>query len=184
MMKYIKEDIENMLIEHPKNEAKLTEVKLKLEQYNKRLDYAGTVYEDTPEEIIEAMQLSGNGYDTFHSNTNKVSDKVANTAMNYHKEEYHINKEDRAFLERKVKEYQDIKLELDQKIVRVENILNQLSEDEEFVIRKYYMKKSKWNYVEKAYFDNFEIHKSIKQLQAYRDSALDSMLEVINVGEG
>ena len=63
-------------------------------------------------------------------------------------------------------------------------MLNQLSEDEEFVIRKYYMKKSKWNYVEKAYFDNFEIHKSIKQLQVYRDSALDSMLEVINVGEG
>ena len=104
--------------------------------------------------------------------------------MNYHKEEFHIIIEDRAFLERKVREYQDIKLELDQKIVRVENMLNQLSEDEEFVIRKYYMKKSKWNYVEKAYFDNFEIHKSIKLLQVYRDSALDSMLEVINIGEG
>ena len=76
-----------------------------------------------------------------------------------------------------------IKSELDKKIVRVENMLKQLSEDEEFVVRKYYMKKSKWNYVEKAYFDNFETHKSIKQLQAYRDKALDSMLDIINTGE-
>lgn len=183
-MKYIKEDLERMLIEHPKNESKLKEVQLKLEHYNGRLDYAGTVYEDTPEEIIEAMQLSGSGYDTLHSNTNKISDKTANAAINYHKEEYHINKENREFLKNRIREYQDIETDLVQKIARVENLLNQLSEDEEFVIRKYYMKKSKWNYVEKAYFDNFEIHKSIKQLQVYRDNALDSMLEVINIGEG
>lgn len=103
--------------------------------------------------------------------------------MNYHKEEYHINREDRVFLQAKIKEFEKIKSELDKKIVRVENMLKQLSEDEEFVVRKYYMKKSKWNYVEKAYFDNFETHKSIKQLQAYRDKALDSMLDIINTGE-
>ena len=91
-MEYIKEDIETMLKEHLKNQAKLTEIELKKEEYETRLEYAGTVYEDTEEEIIENMQLSGQAYDSIHSNTNKISDKVSNTAMNYHKEEAHINK--------------------------------------------------------------------------------------------
>lgn len=62
-MSYIKEELESMLIEHPKNEAKLTEIDLKLDDYNTRLDYAGTVYQDTAEEVIENMQLSSNNYD-------------------------------------------------------------------------------------------------------------------------
>ena len=182
-MQYIKEDVERMLIEHPKNESKLTEIQLKREEYQQRLDYAGTVHEDTADEIIEGMQLSGQAYDSVHSNTNKISDKTFSTAVNYHKEERHINKEDRSFLERKLLEYEEIENNLNKKIVRVVNMLNQLSEDEEFVVKKYYMKKSKWNYVEKAYFDNFEIHKSIKQLQTYRDSAIISMLDILNTGE-
>ena len=60
---------------------------------------------------------------------------------------------------------------------------NQLSTDEEFVVTTYYMKKAKWDYVEREYFTNFEIHKSIKQLQTYRDNAFKNMLEVINVAE-
>ena len=55
-MRYIKEDIEKMLIEHPKNEAKLTEVELKLEEYQQRLEYEGTKQEDTPEEVIEFFE--------------------------------------------------------------------------------------------------------------------------------
>ena len=45
-MQYIKEDVEKMLIEHKENEAQLTEIDLKIEEYQQRLDYAGTVYED------------------------------------------------------------------------------------------------------------------------------------------
>ena len=41
----------------------------------KRLEYAGTVYEETENEIIENMQLAGQAYDSIHSNTNKISDK-------------------------------------------------------------------------------------------------------------
>ena len=59
--------------------------------------------------------------------------------------------------------------------------MNQLSKDEEFVVTTYYMKKSKWDYVEREYFNNFEIHKSVKQLQTYRDNAIESMLEIINI---
>ena len=55
-MEYIKEDIETMLKEHLKNQAKLTEIELKKEEYETRLEYAGTVYEDTEEEIIENMK--------------------------------------------------------------------------------------------------------------------------------
>ena len=126
-MQYIKEDVERMLKDHLKNQAKLTEIQLKKEEYEKRLEYAGTVYEETENEIIENMQLAGQAYDSIHSNTNKVSDKVLNTAMNYHREERHINKEDRQFLQTKLEELTKLKDELDKKIVRVENMINQLS---------------------------------------------------------
>jgi len=180
-MEYIKEDLERMLKEHLKNESKLTEVQLKKEEYQERLYYAGMVYEDTEKETIESMQLTGQAYDSIHSNTNKISDKTFNTAINYKKEEKHINKENRAFLERKIEECEKEEKRLNKEIVRIKNLLNQLSKDEEFVVTTYYMKKAKWDYVEREYFNNFEIHKSIKQLQTYRDSAFESMLEVVNI---
>lgn len=183
MMQYIKEDVERMLKDHLKNQAKLTEIQLKKEEYEKRLEYAGTVYEETENEIIENMQLAGQAYDSIHSNTNKVSDKVLNTAMNYHKEERHINKEDRQFLQTKLEELTKLKDELDQKIVRVENMINQLSAEEKFVIKIYYMEKSKWDYVSQQYCMEFQKPKSINQLLNIRDTAIKSMLDVLNIGE-
>ena len=182
-MKYIKEDLEKMLREHPKNQAKLTEVELKKEGYEKRLEYAGSVNEETDSEIIESMQLSGQAYDSIHSNTNKISDTTANTAMNYHKEMHHINTEDRAFLERKIKELKELKDDLDKKIVRVKNLMQQLSTEEEFIIKIYYMEKAKWDYVSQQYCVEFQKPKSINQLLNIRDSAIESMLEVLNIGE-
>lgn len=183
MMQYIKEDVERMLKDHLKNQAKLTEIQLKKEEYEKRLEYAGTVYEETENEIIENMQLAGQAYDSIHSNTNKVSDKVLNTAMNYHKEERHINKEDRQFLQTKLEELNKLKDELDKKIVRVENMINQLSAEEKFVIKIYYMEKSKWDYVSQQYCIEFQKPKSINQLLNIRDTAIKSMLDVLNIGE-
>ena len=106
MSKYIKEKVEVMLKEHKENEAKLTEIKLKEEEYQERYNYAGTVYEDSEEEVIENMQIAGQAYDSIHSNTNKITDKVANTAINYQKEIVHINREDREYLKRKLLEFE------------------------------------------------------------------------------
>lgn len=181
-MTNIKEELETMLRNHLDNEAKLTEIQMKIEEYEQRLEYAGTVYEDTDEEIIESMQLSGQSYDTIKSYTNTISDKVSNTALNYRKEEKHINKEDRAFLERKLKELENEKKYLNKVVVRIKNALMPLSVDEKFVIDNYYINKAKWNYIERKYFEEFEIHKTIKQLQTYRDNALDRMLKIINTG--
>lgn len=181
-MSYIKEDIEKMLIEHKENEAQLTEIDLKMEEYQQRLDYAGTVYEDTEKEVIENMQLAGQAYDSIHSNTNKISDKVSSTVMNYHKELNHINKEDREYLINKLNELDKQKTQLNKIVVRVKNMLNPLTQEERFVIETYYMNKSKWDYVEKAYFNEFEKYKSIKQLQTYRDNAIKRMLKIINTG--
>lgn len=183
MMQYIKEDVETMLKDHLKNQAKLTEIQLKKEEYEKRLEYAGTVYEETENEIIENMQLAGQAYDSIHSNTNKISDKVLNTVMNYHREERHINKEDRQFLQTKLEELNKLKEELDKKIVRVENMINQLSTEEKFVIKIYYMEKSKWDYVSQQYCMEFQKPKSINQLLNIRDTAIKSMLDVLNIGE-
>lgn len=182
-MQYIKEDVKTMLKDHLKNQAKLTEIQLKKEEYEKRLEYAGTVYEETENEIIENMQLAGQAYDSIHSNTNKVSDKVLNTVMNYHREERHINKEDRQFLQTKLEELNKLKDELDKKIVRVENMINQLSAEEKFVIKIYYMEKSKWDYVSQQYCMEFQKPKSINQLLNIRDTAIKSMLDVLNIGE-
>lgn len=182
MSKYIKEDIETMLIEHKENEAKLTEIDLKMEEYQQRLDYAGTVYEDTENEVIENMQIAGQAYDSIHSNTNKISDKVSNTVMNYHKELNYINKEDREYLVNKLNELGEQKTKLNKIVVRVKNMINPLTQEEKFVIETYYMNKSKWDYVEKAYFNEFEKYKSIKQLQTYRDNAIKRMLKIINAG--
>lgn len=182
-MQYIKEDVETMLKDHLKNQAKLTEIQLKKEEYEERLEYAGTVYEETENEIIENMQLAGQAYDSIHSNTNKVSDKVLNTVTNYHREERHINKEDRQFLQTKLEELNKLKDELDKKIVRVENMINQLSAEEKFVIKIYYMEKSKWDYVSQQYCMEFQKPKSINQLLNIRDTAIKSMLDVLNIGE-
>lgn len=80
-----------------------------MDEYQQRLDYAGTVYEDTEEEVIENMQIAGQAYDSIHSNTNKISDKVSNTVMNYQKELNHINKEDREYLINKLKKLEEQK---------------------------------------------------------------------------
>ena len=183
MMQYIKEDVETMLKDHLKNQAKLTEIQLKKEEYEKRLEYAGTVYEETENEIIENMQLAGRAYDSIHSNTNKISDKVLNTVMNYHREERHINKEDRQFLQTKLEELNKLKEKKKKKIVRVENMINQLSTEEKFVIKIYYMEKSKWDYVSQQYCMEFQKPKSINQLLNIRDTAIKSMLDVLNIGE-
>lgn len=182
-MKYIKEDLEKMLREHPKNQAKLTEVELKKEGYEKRLEYAGTVNEDTDNEIIESMQLSGQAFDTIRGNTNKISDITANTAMSYQKEIHHVNTEDRAFLERKIAELQEIKDDLDKKIVRVKNLMTILSDKQRFIINEFYINSQKgdWKKVSKEYEKAFPKDLSIKQLQNIRDVAIKDMLEILNM---
>ncbi len=179
-MDVIKEQLEAMLRQHLKNESKLTEVKLKEEEYQTRLDYAGLVHEEEEDEIIENMQLAGQGYDSIHSNTNKISDKVSSTALNYEKELIHINKEDRTYLENKIQECKSEEDRLNKAIVRIENVLQPLSVEEKFVIKQFYFYKAKWDYIEKEYFNEFEKHKTIKQLQTYRDTALETMLDILN----
>lgn len=180
-MEYIKEDLEIMLRNHLKNEAKLTEIKLKQEEYEERLQYAGTVYQESKDEAIEGMQLPAQVIsDIPKSNTNKISDTTYNTVVGYNKETNYINKEDRVYLESKIEQCKKERGNLDKAIVRVNNMLQQLSNEEEFIIKSYYMKKSKWDYVANAYFEEFQKPKSINQLLNIRDNAITSMLDILN----
>lgn len=180
-MEYIKEDVETMLKNHLKNEAKLTEIKLKQEEYEERLQYAGTVYQDSEEEVIEGMQLSGQVIsDIPRSNTNKISNTVYNTVVGYNKEINHINNEDRVYLENKIEQCKKEIDKLNKVIVRVNNMLQQLSSEEEFIIKSYYMRRSKWDYVANEYYEEFQKPKSINQLLNIRDNAMKSMLEILN----
>ena len=182
MSKKVKEEIEAILQKHKEREAQLVEIQIKEEEYAERLKYAGTVYQETDSEVIENMQLAGQPYDSIHSNTNKVSDQVLNTALNYNKQKNHINKDDRAYLERKIEEFKKEEKRLNKEVVRVKNLLNRVTKEERFVVEMFYLEKSKWDYIEKEYFNEFEKHKSIKQLQTYRDNALEKMLNIINIG--
>lgn len=180
-MEYIKEDLEAMLRSHLKNEAKLTEIKLKQEEYEERLQYAGTVYQDSKEDIIEGLQLSGQAIsDIPRGNTNKVSDTTYNTVVVYNRELNHINKENRTYLENKIEQCKKEIEKLNKVIVRVNNMLQQLSNEEEFIIKSYYMRKAKWDYVANEYYEEFQKPKSINQLLNIRDNAMKSMLEILN----
>lgn len=180
-MEYIKEDVEVMLKNHLKNEAKLTETKLKQEEYEERLQYAGTVYQDSKDDVIEGMQLSGQAIsDIPKSNTNKISNTVYNTVVSYGKEVNHVNNEDRTYLENKIEQCKKEIDKLNKIIVRVNNMLQQLSSEEEFIIKSYYMRRSKWDYVANEYYEEFQKPKSINQLLNIRDNAMKSMLEILN----
>ena len=181
-MKFVKEDLENMLREHKKNEAKILEIDIKLEEYGNRLEYAGTVYEETDKEIIESMQLSSNVSEVPSGKTNKISNVTEQTAINYPKERIHINREDRIFLESKLRELEKEKDRLNKQVVRVKNLLNQLSSEEKFIVETYYIDKSKWDYVSQRYCTEFQKPKTINQLINVKNKALESMLEVINIG--
>ena len=179
---FIKEDIENMLRDFKSNEAKRTESELQIEEIEEALCYAGTGYEESKDETIESMQLSSQAIsDVPKSKTNKVSDKVFNTLINYEKNRRYINKIDREELKNQLKKLNNLKYDLDKKIVRVKNMLNQLSAEQRIVVETYYMERSKWDYVEKVYYEEFEIHKNIRQLQRYKEEALESMLKVVNL---
>lgn len=182
-MPYIKEDIESILKQQRENEGKILEIELKLEEYQQRLDYAGTVYEDTDEEIIENMQLSGQAYDSVHSNTNKISDKVSSTALNYHKEQYHINREDRSHLESEIKRLLNEKNILNKKIVRVKNWLDKISEKESFILAEFYINNrgKNWNKVVNEYNKRFDRDLTDRQLRTTRDKAIQNVLKIVNV---
>lgn len=183
-MQYIKEDIENMLKEHKENKGKLFEIDLKLDEYQNRLDYAGTVYEDTDKEVIENMQLAGQPYDNIHSNTNKISDKVSSTALQYKEEQYHINKEDRAFLENEIERLNKERDILNKKIVRIKNWLDKINEKEAFVLKEFYInnKGKNWNKVVDEYNEKYK-KKTLtdRQLRTTRDKAIQNVLKIVNV---
>lgn len=180
-MSYIKEDVECMLREYKKNEAKLSEIEFKIESLEERIRYAGHVEHTSDNETIEAMQLGSKGFDSPSGKTNKISNVTEQVAMSYTKEMVHINKEDRESLDRELLKYQTEKDKYNKKIARVKNLIESLSTEQKFVIKSYYMEKSKWDYVYKEYFMEFEINKTIKRLQEIRDKAIETMLEILNV---
>ena len=182
-MKYIKEDVEKLLIEHKENEGKLFEINLQIDSYTERLYYAGTVNEEAKNETIEGMQLSGHGYDNIPTKTNKTTDKTYNTAMNYKKEQIHINKEDRDYLERKIEELKQEKKELDKKIARVNNWLDKVEEREAFVLRELYINNrgKNWKRVIEEYKNEYGKELTDRQLRTTRDKAIQTILKIVNV---
>ena len=181
-MKYIKEDIEKMLINHKENEGKLFEIELKLDEYKTRLEYAGTVYQDTENEVIENMQLAGQPYDSIHSNTNKVSDKVSSTAMNYKQEQVHINNEDRNHLEAEINKLTIEKEKINKRIARVINWLDKIEEKQKCIIEEYYInnKGRNWDRAVTEYNRQYT-ELTERRLRDIREEGLNNILKMVNI---
>lgn len=181
-MQYIKEDIEKILIEHKEKEGQLLEINLKIEEYQERLDYAGTVHCDTDEEVIQSMQLGGQAYDSIHSNTNKISDTTANTAMNYNENKMYINEEDRVHLNFEIIRLNEQKEELNKKIVRVKNWLDKIEEKQKCIIEEYYINNKGKNW-EKAVNEYNKQQKELteRQLREIRNKGIESILKIVNI---
>ena len=182
-MNYIKEDIECMLREHRKDEAKLLDIEFKMESLEERLKYAGYVEEATDRETIESMQLGVSGCEIPSGRTNKISNITEKVAMSYTKEMVHINKEDRDRLEKEIEKYQEEKDKYNKKIVRVKNLLQILTEKQRIVIEEFYINNNRgdWRKVAKICENRLPKDLTVKQLQNIRDIALKDMLEVINI---
>ncbi len=181
-MQYIKEDIEKILIEHKEKEGQLLEINLKIEEYQERLDYAGTVHCDTDEEVIQSMQLGGQAYDSIHNNTNKISDTTANTAMKYNDEKMYINEEDRVHLQFEIIRLNEQKEELNKKIVRVKNWLDKIEEKQKCIIEEYYINNKGKNW-ERAVNEYNKQQKELteRQLRVIRNKGIESILKIVNI---
>ena len=181
-MKYIKEDIEKMLINHKENQGKLFEIELKLDEYKTRLEYAGTVYQDTENEVIENMQLAGQPYDSIHSNTNKVSDKVSSTAMKYKQEQVHINNEDRNHLEVEINKLTLDKEKINKRIARVINWLDKIEEKQKCIIEEYYInnKGRNWDRAVTEYNRQYT-ELTERRLRDIREEGLNNILKMVNI---
>ena len=178
-----KEDIEKILKQHKEKEGQLNEVELKIDEYTERLEYAGTVYKDSENEVIENMQLKGQAYSDTKGNTNKISDKVPTTAMKYKEEVNHVNREDRNFLEAEIEKLKKRKRELNRKIVRVKSWLNNILEEEAFILTEFYInnKGQNWNKVVIEYNKNHRKELSDRQLRNKRDDAIEKILKIVNI---
>lgn len=182
-MNYIKEDIKTMLINHKENEGKIVEIELKIDEYQQRLQYAGTIYEDTDKEVIENMQLTPIPYNSIYGNTNKISDKVANTAINYEKETIHINKENIDFLNNEIDRLKHEKEKIYKKILRIKNWLEKIDERESFILTEFYInnKGKNWNKTLTEYNNYFTKELTDRQLKTIRDNAIQNILKIVNL---
>lgn len=132
---------------------------------------------------LKICSWSGQAYDSIHSNTNKISDKVSSTAINYKKEQTHINKEDRDFLETEIDRLNIQKDELNKKIVRVKNWLDKLNERESFVLEEFYInnKGRNWGKVVKEYSKKYGKDLTDRQLRTTKEKAIQNVLKIVNV---
>lgn len=132
---------------------------------------------------MKICSWSGQAYDSIHSNTNKITDKVSSTAINYKKEQTHINKEDRDSLETEIDRLNIQKSELNKKIARVKNWLDKLDKEEATILEEYYInnKGKKWDKAVKAYNKREEKELTKRQLITKRDEALKKIIKMVNV---
>lgn len=64
---------------------------------------------------------------------------------------------------------------------KVDRMLEALNNEQNLIVKTYYMYEPKWNYVSTTYFEVYKESRTINQLKNIRDTALDIMLDVINV---
>lgn len=102
--------------------------------------------------------------------------------MNYNKEQYHINKEDRDYLENEIARLQNEKDRIDRNVARVKNWLDKLNDKESFILTEFYIKNKgkNWNKAVKEY-NKKQNELSERQLRNIRDEGIENILKIVNV---
>ncbi len=179
---YEKHDIEEMLKAYLLSKSQLEELESKIEKNNILLKYDGTEFEETEAETIEGMVLKSPMIsDIPKSKTNKKSNPTENVALTYKENLKHTNEADKIKLMNENIRYNNKAEPLRDLTEKVERMLKALNNEQKLIVKSYYMYEQKWNYVSIAYTDVYKIPITINQLKNIRNTAMQTMLKVINI---
>lgn len=179
---YEKYDIEEMLKSYLLSKSQLEELESKIEKNNILLKYNGTEFEESEAEAIEAMTLKSSTIsDIPKSKTNKKTDITANIALTYKEKLKYTNKADKIKLINENVRYNEKAEPLRDLVEKVERMLRALNNEQKLIVKSYYMFEQKWNYVSITYTDAYKTPITINQLKNIRNTAMQTMLKVINI---
>lgn len=113
--------------------------------------------------------------------TNNISNVTEDIALSYKSKLTYINEADKFKIMNENVEYNKKAEPLRELVGKVDRMLEALNNEQRLIIKTYYMYEPKWNYVSTTYFEIYKETRTINQLKNIRDTALDIMLDVINV---
>lgn len=141
--------------------------------------------EESDQEIIEAMVL-GRKIDGMPKGTG-ITDKTANTAINYEKEKKRLAKpklrqpiyDELNELRRKKEDYEEELAEKKRVLDKLKAVVHVLSSEEKFVIKKKYAEGFSYATIASLFEETFKKERTSVTMQNYRERGIEKMQKII-----